>query len=98
MQTAHGTARADFDKPLFKLSMNARILVLVLHLRAALLHIFIHAIEFSEAFEFSAAGPQRQVTRRFIAGVKMLVKPEIRRHHYSSGLPVEAFDLLSLRP
>jgi len=55
--------------------------LVVLHLRAALLHILVDAIEFPEAFKFSSRGTQGEIPRRHVACVEVLMKPEFGRHN-----------------
>jgi hypothetical protein len=59
MLTAHRAARTHLHEFLFEFLVDLRILVLVLHLRAAFFNVFIYAVEFSHSFELSAAGAQR---------------------------------------
>ena len=50
-------------------------------------------------FEFLAAkGAQRQIARRFIAGVKMLMPPIFRRHHHAAFMPVVFLDRRAIGP
>ena len=59
MLSAHGAARAYFHEFLFEFFVDLRILIFVLHLRAAFFNVFIYAVEFCQTFEFFAAGAQR---------------------------------------
>ena len=59
MLSAHRAPGAHLHEFLFELFVDLRILVLVLHLRAAFFDVFIDAVEFRQALEFFAAGAQR---------------------------------------
>jgi hypothetical protein len=59
MLSAHRALGAHLHEFLFEFFVNLRILVLVLHLGAAFFHVFIYAVEFSQAFELSAGCAQR---------------------------------------
>src|SRR5688572_15962384 len=86
----HLALDAALGQYLLKPLAHDRLLIGVFNLRAALFAverglIFVAAY----TFEFLAAkGAQRQVARRFVAGVKMLMPPIFRRHHHAAFMPV----------
>src|SRR4029077_2779983 len=85
----------------FKLPVNARILILEFDLPAALFNARISAalaVLHAHEAKLPAAPAQRQIARRFGAGVKMLVEPLIGRHDRAAGSPVDALHVLALRP
>ena len=69
--------------------MHLGVLVFVVDLRAAGRFDF---QRFNKIFDLVGKSPgfEREVARRFFAGIKMLVEPPCRRHEQAAGLPVDA--------
>src|SRR3990172_9085353 len=83
----------------FKHLSHDWVIVFIFDLIAAELHIY---VGFSRILPIdpvilSAAPAKRQIARRDIAGVEMLVKPVGRRHDHASRLPIITLDRLPLR-
>src|SRR5512135_1322491 len=101
MITAHIAARADLLHRRLEVAMNLRIFVLELDLPAAEFHAGKgSALAVLRAHEAIApvVPAQGQIASRVGAGVEMLMKPLIRRHHHAARFPIDALRLFTLRP
>src|SRR5262249_60179960 len=87
----HAALDAVLGEILLDHAANARVLVLVLDLIAALLDALRRAPLLSQAGKFPAAeGFQREIARGLAAGVEMLVEPALGRHEQAAGAPLVA--------
>src|SRR6476660_4282061 len=101
MIRAHIAARADSYHRGFKVSVDLRIFVFELDLPAALLDAGVRgafAVLHAPKTESPTAPAQGQITRRFGAGIQMLMEPLIRRHNNAAGFPIDALHRLPFRP
>src|SRR5437660_11764986 len=97
----HLTRGAGFFHRRFEVAVHGRIFVLEFDLPAPLLHAGVgrtFAVLHSHEAKAPATPAERQIARRFCAGVQMLMKPLVRRHHDAPWLPVHALHLLALQP
>src|SRR6266542_774934 len=82
-------------------AVDLRVLVLVLDLVAALRHVLVHAlvVEILGDLPLVPAPADREVARRVVARVEVLVPPEARRHEERARLPVDLAHLArAVRP
>src|SRR5881397_1068182 len=88
---AHVAGRASFRQGRLEDLMNFWILVFVFDLISALLHVHLDGLFVGERDKSVAPTipAQGEITSGFGAGVKMLVKPLVRRHHHAPRLPVD---------
>src|SRR5687768_566343 len=70
----------------FESPANNRVLVLVLNLPAAIRQRHVGLNLTGLQFKLAAQNLKRQITRRFRAGIEMLMKPALRRHDDRSRL------------
>src|SRR5262249_54550057 len=80
--------------------MNLRILVFVFDLITPLLHVYLDGLFVSQCYKpvAPAIPAQGEVASGIGTGVKMLVKPLVRRNHDTSRFPVDPDHFAILRP
>src|SRR5262245_32661351 len=97
----HIATRAGELHRRFEFFMDARVLVFEFDLPAALLDTGISrafAVLHAHKAVFPTAPTQRQIARRFGAGIEMLMEPLVGRHDDAAGFPIDALHLLPFRP